>query len=270
MGIINVTPDSFSDGGRWLHADSAVAHGLALLREGADLLDVGGESTRPGAVRPDVTEELRRVLPVISELSGAGAVVTVDTMRSDVARAAVAAGAAGINDVSGGQADASMLETAAELGVPYICMHWRGHSTTMQDLAVYDDVVADVRTELGAQIEAALSAGILPERLAIDPGLGFAKTGEHNWALLAALDQLASLGCPVMVGASRKAFLGPLLADPAGAPRPPADRDDATAAVSAIAALRGIWCVRVHDARSSRDAVAVGTRWAAEERDREQ
>jgi dihydropteroate synthase len=269
MGIINVTPDSFSDGGRFLSADSAVAHGRTLLREGADLLDVGGESTRPGAVRPNLDVELRRVLPVISELSGAGAVVTVDTMRSDVARAAVAAGAAGINDVSGGQADERMLATAAELAVPFICMHWRGHSTTMQDLAVYDDVVADVRSELSARVEAALTAGIAPEHLAVDPGLGFAKTGDHNWALLAALHELEGLGYPVMVGASRKAFLGPLLADESGEPRPASGRDDATAAVSAIAALRGVWCVRVHDARSSRDAVAVGTRWVAEERARD-
>jgi dihydropteroate synthase len=269
MGVINVTPDSFSDGGRWLHADTAVAHGLALLRDGADLLDVGGESTRPGASRPDIAEELGRVLPVISELSRAGAIVTVDTMRAGIARAAVVAGAAGINDVSGGQADDSMLQTAADLAVPYICMHWRGHSETMQDLAVYDDVVADVRRELSARIEAALTAGISADRLVVDPGLGFAKTGDHNWALLAAIDQLVDLGQPVMIGASRKAFLGPLLADPAGVSRPPSERDDATAAISAIAALRGAWCVRVHDARSSRDAVEVATRWAAEERGHE-
>jgi dihydropteroate synthase len=266
MGIINVTPDSFSDGGRWLQADAAIAHGLALLGDGADALDVGGESTRPGAIRPDVTQELGRVLPVITELARAGAAVTVDTMRADVARAAVEAGAAGINDVSGGQADPSMLQAAAELDVPYVCMHWRGHSTTMQDLAVYDDVVADVRGELQARIEAALSAGIAPEHLAIDPGLGFAKTGDHNWALLAALDALADLGFPVMIGASRKAFLGRLLADPPDVPRPAGERDDATAAISAIAAMRDVWCVRVHDVRSSRDAVAVGARWKAEER----
>jgi dihydropteroate synthase len=238
---------------------------LALLQQGADVLDVGGESTRPGAVRPDIEVELARVLPVISELSRRGAAVTVDTMRSEVARAAVAAGAAGVNDVSGGQADDAMLSTVAELAVPFICMHWRGHSTTMQDLAVYDDVVADVRAELSARVQAALAAGIAPEHLVLDPGLGFAKTAEHNWALLAALDALTDLGYPLMIGASRKAFLGSLLADGTGAPRPPAGRDDATAAVSAIAALRGVWGVRVHDARSSRDAIAVGARWAAEE-----
>jgi dihydropteroate synthase len=268
MGIINVTPDSFSDGGRWLQSDAAIAHGLELLRDGADVLDVGGESTRPGAIRPDVTEELDRVLPVITQLARAGAAVTVDTMRADVARAAVEAGAAGINDVSGGQADPAMLRIAAELDVPYICMHWRGHSTTMQDLAVYDDVVADVRRELQARVEAALSAGIAPGHLVIDPGLGFAKTGDHNWALLCALEALTDLGFPVMIGASRKAFLGQLLADAPEVPRPPGERDDATAAISAIAAMRDVWCVRVHDVRSSRDAVAVGARWAAEERRR--
>jgi dihydropteroate synthase len=266
MGIINVTPDSFSDGGRWPTAESAVLHGMALLDQGADIVDVGGESTRPGAHRPDLDEELGRVLPVIAELSRAGASVTVDTMRAEVARAAVEAGAAGVNDVSGGQADVDMLSTVAELAVPYICMHWRGHSTTMQDLAVYDDVVADVRCELQTRISAALSAGVAPEHLAVDPGIGFAKTGDHNWALLAALDEIAALGFPLVVGASRKAFLGLLLADDAGEPRPPVERDHATAAISALAAIRGVWCVRVHDVRSSRDAVAVATRWAAEGR----
>jgi dihydropteroate synthase len=265
MGIINVTPDSFSDGGRWLRPEAAIAHGLALLEQGADVLDVGGESTRPGAVRPDLDVELSRVLPVITELSRAGAAVTVDTMRAEVARAAVAAGAAGINDVSGGRADEAMLPTAAELAVPFICMHWRGHSTTMQDLAVYDDVVVDVGLELSARVDAALAAGVSPDHLVLDPGLGFAKTADHNWALLAALDTLADLGYPLMLGASRKAFLGSLLADAAGDPRPPARRDDATAAISAIAALSGVWCVRVHDVKSSRDAVAVGSRWVAEE-----
>ncbi|MDX6367159.1 MAG: dihydropteroate synthase [Nocardioidaceae bacterium] len=265
MGIINVTPDSFSDGGRWLRPEAAIAHGLALLEQGADVVDIGGESTRPGAVRPDLDVELSRVLPVITELSRAGAAVTVDTMRAEVARAAVAAGAAGINDVSGGRADEAMLPTAAELAVPFICMHWRGHSTTMQDLAVYDDVVVDVGLELSARVDAALAAGVSPDHLVLDPGLGFAKTADHNWALLAALDTLADLGYPLMLGASRKAFLGSLLADAAGDPRPPARRDDATAAISAIAALSGVWCVRVHDVKSSRDAVAVGSRWVAEE-----
>ena len=263
MGIVNVTPDSFSDGGQWLESDAAIRHGLALLAEGADLVDIGGESTRPGAIRPDVDEELRRVLPVVEALASAGAVVTVDTMRSEVARAAVAAGAAGVNDVSGGLADDEMLAAVASMGVPYICMHWRGHSTLMQELATYDDVVADVRAELSSRRDAAVAAGIDSERLALDPGLGFAKTADHNWALLAHLADLAVLGQPLVVGASRKAFLGTLLAEGAD-PRPPQERDDATTAVSAIAALCGAWCVRVHDVRSSRDAVEVARRWGGE------
>ncbi len=264
MGIINVTPDSFSDGGQWLEADRAIAHGRELMSHGADILDVGGESTRPGAIRPDPDEELDRVIPVVSGLTQAGAVVTIDTMRSEVARAAVKAGAAGVNDVSGGLADPAMLRTVADLGVAMICMHWRGHSTRMQDLATYDDVVGDVISELSRRVDAAVAAGVAREHLAIDPGLGFAKTADHNWALLAALDRLVAVGLPVVVGASRKAFLGALLDDGAGQPRPPAGRDDATAAVSGLAATRGVWCVRVHDVRRSRDAVAVATRWTAE------
>jgi dihydropteroate synthase len=263
MGIVNVTPDSFSDGGMWLESAAAVKHGLTLLSDGADLIDVGGESTRPGAARVSPEEELRRVLPVVQALASAGAAVTIDTMRAQTARAAVEAGAVGVNDVSGGLADAAMLSAVADLGVPYICMHWRGHSTQMQELAHYDDVVADVRQELSARAETALSAGIQPDRLALDPGLGFAKSAEHNWALLARLSEVADLGYPLVVGASRKAFLGALLAD-GDEPRPPRDRDDATAAVSALAALFGAWCVRVHDVRSSRDAVAVAHRWAKE------
>jgi dihydropteroate synthase len=263
MGIINVTPDSFSDGGQWLESAAAVEHGLALLAEGADLLDVGGESTRPGAIRPDIDEELKRVLPVVQALASAGASVTIDTMRAEVARAAVDAGAVGVNDVSGGLADDAMLSSVATLGVPYICMHWRGHSTLMQDLATYDDVVADVSKELAERREAAVAAGIDPSVLALDPGLGFAKTADHNWALLASLAELDKLGQPLVVGASRKAFLGALLASDGG-PRPPQQRDDATTAISAIAALNGAWCVRVHDVRSSRDAVDVARRWGEE------
>jgi dihydropteroate synthase len=263
MGIINVTPDSFSDGGQWLESAAAVQHGLALLAEGADLLDVGGESTRPGAIRPDTDEELRRVLPVIQALASAGAAVTVDTMRAEVATAAVDAGAVGVNDVSGGLADDEMLATIASLGVPYICMHWRGHSTLMQELATYDDVVADVCAELAARKTAVVAAGIDPTRLALDPGIGFAKTAEHNWALLARLAALDGLGQPLVVGASRKAFLGTLLATD-DAPRPPQERDNATTAISALAALAGAWCVRVHDVRSSRDAVEVALRWGEE------
>jgi dihydropteroate synthase len=260
MGIVNVTPDSFSDGGQWLESAEAVKHGLALLADGADVVDVGGESTRPGAIRPDVDEELRRVLPVVEALASAGAAVTIDTMRAEVARAAVEAGAVGVNDVSGGLADEAMLPAVAAMDVPYICMHWRGHSTLMQELATYDDVVADVGAELATRRDAAVAAGIGTERLALDPGLGFAKTADHNWTLLARLAELAEIGQPLVVGASRKAFLGALLGDGEG-PRPPQQRDDATTAISAIAALHGAWCVRVHDVASSRDAVEVALRW---------
>ncbi len=263
MGIVNVTPDSFSDGGMWFEPAAAVEHGLSLLADGADLVDVGGESTRPGAERPSIDEELGRVIPVVTQLSAAGAVVSIDTMRAEVARDAIAAGAQAVNDVSGGRADEAMLGTVAELGVPYISMHWRGHSTSMQSLATYDDVVADVVAELQAGVRAALDAGIASEHLVIDPGLGFAKTGDHNWALLRNLDELHVLGQPILVGASRKAFLGTLLADN-GAPRPAVDRDDASAALSAMAAIAGAWCVRVHDVRRSIDAVKVAARWAKE------
>jgi dihydropteroate synthase len=264
MGVVNVTPDSFSDGGLWLEPDAAVKHGLDQLAEGADLLDVGGESTRPGAARPPVEEELRRVLPVIEALTASGAVLSVDTMRAEVAAAAVEAGAAVVNDVSGGHADPRVLPTVADLGVPYVLMHWRGHSRDMQAKATYADVVSDVASEIGTALDAAVEAGIDAARIAVDPGLGFAKTGEHNWALLRRLEELHALGFPLLVGASRKAFLGSLLADPAGTPRPAVDRDDASAALSALAALSGAWCVRVHDVRRSRDAVLVASRWAAE------
>lgn len=261
MGIVNVTPDSFSDGGLWLDAGAAVAHARALLAEGADLVDVGGESTRPGAIRPGVDEELHRVLPVVEALAAAGAVVSIDTMRAEVARAAVAAGAAVVNDVSGGLADPDMLTAVAELGSPYICMHWRGHSTSMQRLATYDDVVRDVSSELSDRLAALEAAGVSLDRVALDPGLGFAKTADHNWSLLRRLDELHALGRPLLVGASRKAFLGALLADADG-PRAPLEREAATVAVSALAAAAGAWCVRVHDVRGSSDAVAVAARWA--------
>ncbi|MGH3506903.1 MAG: dihydropteroate synthase [Nocardioidaceae bacterium] len=264
MGVVNVTPDSFSDGGLWLEPDAAVKHGLDQLEEGADLLDVGGESTRPGAARPPVEEELRRVLPVVESLAAAGAVVSVDTMRAEVATAAVEAGASLVNDVSGGHADPDMLATVAELGVPYVLMHWRGHSHDMQTKAAYADVVTDVADEIRSSLDAAVGAGIDPARIAVDPGLGFAKTGEHNWALLRRLEELHALGQPLLVGASRKAFLGALLAAPDGTPRPALERDDASAGVSVLAALAGAWCVRVHDVRRSRDAVLLASRWAAE------
>ena len=262
MGVVNVTPDSFSDGGLWFDSSAAIQHGLELVELGADLVDVGGESTRPGAQRPTLDEELARVLPVVAALAQADAVVTVDTMRAGVARAAVEAGAVAINDVSGGLADTAMLPAVVALGVPYLAMHWRGHSTTMQDRATYDDVVAEVRAELHDRAEAARAAGLPTQRLALDPGLGFAKTPDHNWELLSSLESFHELGQPLLVGASRKAFLGALLADDEGESRPARERDDASAAVSALCAARGVWCVRVHDVRGSLDAVKVASRWA--------
>ncbi len=267
MGVVNVTPDSFSDGGLWFDSSAAVEHGLELVEAGADLVDVGGESTRPGAERPSLDEELARVLPVVAALAKGDAVVTVDTMRAGVARSAVEAGAVAVNDVSGGLADPDMLPTVVELGVPYLAMHWRGHSTSMQDRATYADVVAEVRAELRARVDAASAAGLPRQRLALDPGLGFAKTPDHNWQLLTALQSLHELGQPLLVGASRKSFLGELLADDDGERRPADQRDDASAAVSALCAAAGVWCVRVHDVRRSLDAVKVASRWAREARE---
>lgn len=256
IGVVNVTPDSFSDGGQLPDAASAVRHGLRLLDQGADLLDVGGESTRPGAQRVPEREELRRVLPVVAGLVAAGAVVSVDTTRAAVAAAALDEGAHVVNDVSGGLADPGLLPLVAERGCAYVAMHWRGHSAQMQDRAVYGDVVQEVVEELTARRDAALAAGVSPDRLLLDPGLGFAKDASHNWTLLAALPRLAALG-PLVVGASRKAFLGALLAAPGGEPRPPGERDAATAAVSVLAAQTGAWAVRVHEVGSSADAVRV-------------
>jgi dihydropteroate synthase len=260
MGVVNVTPDSFSDGGRWFEPDAAVAHGLELLCQGADLLDVGGESTRPGATRVSVDEELARVLPVIRELASAGAVVSVDTTRAAVAAAAVEAGASVVNDVSGGLAEPDILRVVAQSEVVYVAMHWRGHADVMDALATYEDVVREVRDELAARVDAAVAAGVDAERVVVDPGLGFAKPGSDNWPLLAHLDVLAGLGRPVLVGASRKRFLGHLLAGPDG-PAPPERRDAATAAVTALASQAGAWCVRVHEVAGSADAVRVAAAW---------
>lgn len=257
MGVVNVTPDSFSDGGRWLDPQAAVRHGLALRAEGADLVDVGGESTRPGAERVPVEEELRRVLPVVRELAAAGVPVSIDTMRAAVAEQAVAAGAVLVNDVSGGQADPGMAGAVARAGVSLVVMHWRGPSTVMDRLAEYHDVVEDVARELGQRVDALLAAGLDEDQLVLDPGLGFAKNAGHNWALLASLDRLSLLGRPLLVGASRKRFLGALLAAPDGTPAPVTERDHASAAVTALAAAAGAWCVRVHDVRPSADAVQV-------------
>ena len=256
MGVVNVTPDSFSDGGRHSDTAAAVRHGLVLLHDGADLVDVGGESTRPGADRVPEDVERDRVVPVVAALVAEGAVVSVDTMRASVATAALDAGAQVVNDVSGGLADPAMLPLVARRGCAYVAMHWRGHSADMQTRAVYADVVDDVVAELCGRREAARAAGVAADRLLLDPGLGFAKTAEHNWSLLAGLARLAPLG-PLLVGASRKGFLGTLLAGPGGSPRPAVQRDDATAAVTVLAAQAGAWAVRVHAARASADAVRV-------------
>ena len=258
MGIVNVTPDSFSDGGRFATTEAAVAHGLLLVEHGADLLDIGGESTRPGAVRPVVTDELDRVVPVIRELAAAGAVVSVDTMRAEVAAAALEAGAVVVNDVSGGLADPAILDVVAGSDATYVAMHWRAHADRMRDFADYepDGVVASVRRELGERLAAAEAAGIPRERIVLDPGLGFAKTPAHNWELLRALDELASLGCPLLVGASRKSFLGTLLSDHDG-PRSVDEREHAHAALVALLASLGVDYLRVHDVRATRDALAV-------------
>ncbi|MDA3648608.1 dihydropteroate synthase [Saccharopolyspora indica] len=261
MGVLNVTPDSFSDGGRYLDRDAAVAHGVEMHRLGADIIDVGGESTRPGSERVDAGTEIGRVLPVVRELVAAGVPVSVDTTRAAVAAATAEAGAAVINDVSGGLADPDMARVAADTGLPWVLMHWRGHSKDMNSLADYSDVVAEVRDELLRQVDIALRAGVAAEAVVLDPGLGFAKTGRHDWQLLQRLDVFVELGFPVLVGASRKRFLGRLLADAEGSPRPPAGRETATAVVSALAADRGAWGVRVHDVRQSLDAVAVTAAW---------
>lgn len=267
MGVLNVTADSFSDGGRYLDTGAAVAHALELRDAGADLIDIGGESTRPGAVRIDPDTERKRVLPVIRELSAAGLVVSVDTMRAVVAAAAVEAGAAVINDVSGGRADPDMAAVVADLEVPWILMHWRSSAdyvhTAGTTITSYDDVVADVSSELLRQVERAVAAGVSTDALVLDPGLGFAKTAAHNWQLLRALPRLVGLGFPLLIGASRKRFLGSLLADAAGEARLPRERDVATATISALAARDGVWGVRVHDVRATVDALATVARWDA-------
>ena len=234
MGVLNVTPDSFSDGGRWADTDAALAHGRRLVAEGADLVDVGGESTRPGATRPSVQEELDRVLPVITRLAAEDVLVSVDTMRAEVAAAALDAGAVLVNDVSGGRADPDMFGTVAGAGAPYVLMHWRAHSAAMQQQTDYTDVVEDVATELADQ----------------------------NWDVLAATERYHALGHPLLVAASRKRFLGTLLADADGTLRPPVDRDDATTATTALAAVAGAWCIRAHAVRPTADAVRVAARWA--------
>ncbi|WP_174589012.1 dihydropteroate synthase [Streptomyces sparsogenes] len=257
MGVVNVTPDSFSDGGQWFDPELAVKHGLDLAAAGADLVDVGGESTRPGATRVDEAEELRRVVPVVRELAAAGLLVSVDTMRASVAERAVEAGARLVNDVSGGGADPAMVPMVAAAEVPFVVMHWRGQSIDMNNRAAYGDVVGEVVAELRASLERAVAGGIDPERIVLDPGLGFAKDAEHDLALVARLGALRELGRPLLVAASRKRFLGRVLAGDGGSPPPARERDAATAAVSAIVAREGAWAVRVHEVRASADAVRV-------------
>jgi dihydropteroate synthase len=257
MGVLNVTPDSFSDGGRYDSPAAAVAHGREMAADGAHLVDVGGESTRPGSGRVDADTEAARVLPVVRELVGAGVAVSLDTTRASVAARALEAGATVVNDVSGGLADPDMARVVADAGCPFILMHWRAHSRDMQALAVYDDVVTDVCDELSQRVDAALAAGVEPGQLILDPGLGFAKTAEHNWALLAHLDRLLGLGFPVLIGASRKSFLGRLLPGPDGSPRPVGEREAATLATSILSVQAGAWGVRVHDVRSTVDGLAV-------------
>ncbi|KQM81591.1 dihydropteroate synthase [Agromyces sp. Leaf222] len=257
MGVVNVTPDSFSDGGEWFDADRAIAHGLDLVADGADILDVGGESTRPGAARVEPDEELRRVVPVVREFARRGIRVSVDTMRAATAAAAVEAGAEIINDVSAGLADAAMVPTVADTGALYVAMHWRGHSDRMDVLNSYDDIAVEVRDELAQRVEALHAAGVADDRIILDPGLGFSKTGAQNWEVLGRLDVLAGLGLPVLIGASRKRFIGSLLPDDAAM----AERDLPTAVVSALSAQAGAWGVRVHDVRATRRALDVVAAW---------
>ncbi|WP_462186141.1 MULTISPECIES: dihydropteroate synthase [unclassified Frankia] len=260
MGVINVTPDSFSDGGTYLDPLEAVRAGLRMVDDGADLVDVGGESTRPGASRVIAAEEMRRVLPVVAELTAAGVRVSIDTSRASVAAAAVDAGAVLVNDVSGG-ADPDLLGLVADRGVHYVLMHARGTSADMASRAVYRDVVAEVVSELVDRLEAVLAAGIAEDRVILDPGLGFAKTARHNWTLLRHIDAFFALGWPLLVGTSRKSFLGSVLAGANGSARPVADRDDATQATTALLAAAGVWGVRVHAVRPAADAVRVVRAW---------
>ncbi len=248
MGILNVTPDSFADGGRHNDFEAAVRRAHDMLAEGVDIIDIGGESTKPGAERVSEAEEFDRVIPVIKELAKSGVRMSIDTMRASTAKAAIEAGAQIINDVSGGLADPKMLTTAAELQVPYIAMHWRGHSKDMNSLAVYDDVVKDVISELQERISAALYAGITKGKLIIDPGLGFAKDAQHNWDILDSIDKFVAMGYPVLIGASRKRFLGG---------DNPDERETATIRLTKRLSTSGIWGVRVHSVKPHKDALKV-------------
>ena len=247
MGILNVTPDSFADGGKHNDFEAAIARGLEMIAEGVDIIDIGGESTRPGADRVSEEEEIARTIPVIAELAKHGTPISIDTMRSTTAEAAIKAGASIVNDVSGGLADSEMLQTAARLQVPYIAMHWRGQSKDMNSKAVYGDVVSDVISELNERIEAALDAGIQKDKLIIDPGLGFAKDAEHNWAIIDSIDQFVALGYPLLVGGSRKRFLGGDTPD---------EREEATIQLTKRLGATGVWAVRVHSVKSHKEVLS--------------
>lgn len=260
MGVMNVTPDSFSDGGRYSSVAAAVQTGVQMAAQGAAWIDVGGESTRPGAERVPLEVELERVVPVVEGLTAQNVAVSIDTTRAVVARTCVAAGAGMVNDVSGGLADPDMLTTVAALGVDYVAMHWRAHSAQMEHFSDYDDVVREVAQALQERLAACIMAGVDPGQVILDPGLGFAKQNHHNWELLAGLRHIMDIGPRVLVGASRKRFLGALLAD-GEEPRPVTERDDATAAITTLAALADVWGVRVHDVRASADAIRVVRAW---------
>lgn len=257
MGILNVTPDSFADGGRHFTFADAIARAHVMIEEGVDIIDVGGESTRPGAPRVDEEEESKRVIPVITEIAKLGASVSVDTMRSNVAKEAIKAGARYVNDVSGGLADPKMSSViAGNSQVQYVAMHWRGHSEKMAELATYKDVVSDVRRELATRTEVLVTEGVDPDQIIIDPGLGFSKEPEQNWALLNGLDRIALLGFPLLVGASRKRFLGELLGGVT-----PDEREFASVAVTTMLAREGVWGVRTHSVKPHKDAIKVVERW---------
>lgn len=266
MGIVNVTPDSFSDGGRFLAADAAIAHGLSLRAHGAHILDVGGESTRPGAERVAPAEEQARVLPVVAALAAEGALVSIDTMNASTAQAAIDAGARIVNDVSGGLGDPDMLRVVAASDVDVVLQHWRGHSADMYAHAAYADLARDLVVELEERLGAAAAAGISPDRIILDPGIGFGKRGAQNWEALRALEQIVAIGPRVLVGTSRKRFLAEALADAdaADAEASTARRDLATAVTSVLAAQAGAWAVRVHDVAATRDALTVWSRWNGE------
>ncbi|GAA1535851.1 dihydropteroate synthase [Brevibacterium picturae] len=257
MGVLNVTPDSFSDGGRYFDHDAAIAHGLELLAAGADIIDVGGESTRPGSVRVDEAEELRRVVPVIRELAAAGAVISVDTMRAKVAVASLDVGAHIINDVSAGLSDPTMLTVASEMAAPVVLMHWRGYLDRASASFHYDDVVAEVIAELKTRIDEAIAVGVEPGNIILDPGLGFSKNAEHNWQILAALDEFANLDHRLLVAASRKRFISTLLSPEDSKLAEESAKDQATAAISALSAKAGAWAVRVHEPTTSAIAAKV-------------